>query len=107
MKSGTTNTDSLSVGYNNDMMMMIWMGYDDNSNISTKLSGNVKNIWADTMESLLQDKESNWYSTPDNVIGVILNAITGEPTNDVSKQTMFYYIKGTEPGSSSYVSSND
>ena len=30
------------------------------------------------------------------IIGVVLNATTGEPTNDTSKATLFYFLKGTE-----------
>ena len=107
VKSGTTDTDSLTVGYNKDLMMMIWMGYDDNQKTPTKLSGSVKNIWADTVETILKGSEGGWYETPDNIVGVPLNAITGEKTSDQNQETMFYYVKGTEPGASSYVSTNN
>ena len=107
MKSGTTNTDSIVVGYNKDLMMVIWSGYDDNSDINISLGSKVKNTWADTMESILKDKESDWYETPDNIVGVIEDAISGGPPTKEDKSAIFYYLKGTEPFISSYVSSSN
>ena len=49
------------------------------------------------MEEYLKDKKAKWYKTPDNVVGVIVDPISGKPTTDNNKATMFYYIKGTEP----------
>ena len=107
MKSGTTNTDAIVAGYNKDLLMLIWAGYDDNKNITINTGAKVKNVWADTMEDVLNNKETSWYEAPQNVIGMRLNAITGELTNDLDKSTMFYYLKGTEPYLSSYVNSSD
>ena len=39
----------------------------------------------------------NWYKIPDNVVGTLVDPITGKTTTDSNKATMFYYIKGTEP----------
>ena len=49
------------------------------------------------MEEIQKDKNDNWYDTPKDVVGVILDAISGNPTNDVKKATIFYYLKGSEP----------
>lgn len=106
MKSGTTNTDSVVVGYTPDAMMMIWAGYDDNKDISTTLGTKIKNIWADVMEEILKDTEKNWYETPENIVGLMLDPITGEVSNN-DTQTMFYYLKGTEPYISSFVNKSN
>lgn len=105
MKSGTTNTDSVVVGYNPDSLMMIWAGYDDNRSIATNIGSKVKNTWADTMEKI-QNENVSWYETPDNVVGLMLDPISGKITNN-DKQTMFYYVKGTEPYVSSFVNSSN
>ena len=97
MKSGTTNTDSIVVGYNPDLMMMIWAGYDDNRNINVTTGTKIKNVWADTMESVLQNKESSWYETPENVIGIMLDAVTGELPKEKESSAIYYFLKGTEP----------
>ena len=98
IKTGTTDTDHLIFGYNKDAIMGIWMGYDDNRDIEVKTGSNMKNLWVDTMESYLENKKDNWYKTPKNVIGVLINPITGNlaSENDKNKKIV-YYIKGTEP----------
>ena len=97
IKTGTTNTDHLIFGYNKDAILGIWMGFDDNSDTLVKDGNTMKNIWADIMEEYLINNESNWYQKPDNVIGVLVNPITGEIATDYNKSTTFYYIKGTQP----------
>ena len=69
---------------------------DDNSELSANDSYITKNIWADTVEDILVDTEEHWYETPENVVGVVLDAVSGKPTTDVSKATLFYFVKGTE-----------
>lgn len=99
IKTGTTNTDHLIFGYNQDALLGIWMGYDDNRESAVGDGNIMKNIWVDTMEEYLQDKEDNWYKTPNNVVGVLANPITGAPANNGEKSKIFYYIKGTQPSS--------
>lgn len=98
IKSGTTDTDLLIIGYNKDAVLSIWNGYDDNSKIESKEYSYHKNIWIDTMEAYFKDKETTWYNIPSNVVGVLVNPITGVIANDNdTKKEMFFYIKGTEP----------
>ena len=40
----------------------------------------------------------NWYDTPKNVVAIPLDAVTGKVTNDQNKATLYYYVKGSEPG---------
>lgn len=96
IKTGTTDSDFWIAGYNPDILMVTWVGYDDNRATSASDSYISKNIWADTVEAILEDKESSWYDTPENVVGVVLDAVSGTPTADVSKATLFYFVKGTE-----------
>jgi membrane peptidoglycan carboxypeptidase len=95
LKTGTTNTDYWTVGYNSDAMLMLWLGYDDASELNSKASTWAKNIWVETIEYYLNDYEDNWYDMPDNVVGILENPITGEVAND-SSATVFYYEKGSE-----------
>ena len=96
LKTGTTNTDSWVAGYNPDVLMMVWVGNDDAEEIDSTASYYSKNIWLDTLESHLADTEPHWYETPQNVIGLIRDGITGELTTDSKNSTVFYYVKGTE-----------
>ncbi|MBE6156602.1 MAG: hypothetical protein E7161_02535 [Firmicutes bacterium] len=97
IKTGTTVSDYWTVGYNKDDLMLIWIGYDDNREFTKNYGYMGKNIWADTMEEIQKDIVDNWYETPKNVVGIILDAVTGEVTNDADKAIVYYYLKGSEP----------
>lgn len=95
IKSGSTGTDFWIAGYNPDKLSIVWHGKDDSSTMNPRQSNVSKNIWVDTMEGILKDKEDSWYEIPDNIIGLPLNPISGTP-NSNEKNTLFYYVKGTE-----------
>ena len=98
LKSGTTDTDHWSIGYNKDILTAVWIGYDDNKSLSVSDYKYSRNIWIDSMEGYLKDKEDSWYDMPNNVVGVLVNPITGQPaTEKDKKKKIMYYIKGTEP----------
>ena len=98
IKSGTTATDSWTVGYTPEVVMSIWIGYDDNREITNKDYMYTKNIFADTMEEYLKDTKENWYELPNNVVGVLVDPISGLPAEEnTQKKKILYYLKGTEP----------
>ena len=97
IKTGTTPTDYYTVGYNKDDLMLIWLGYDDNREFTSNYGYMAKNILADTLEEIQINLTDNWYETPQNVVGIVLDAVTGEITNDSSKAIIYYYLKGSEP----------
>lgn len=98
IKSGTTATDSWTVGYTPQVITSVWVGYDDSSDISTNDYMYTKNIFADSMEAYLKDKEEVWYTMPNNVVGVLVDPISGLPVDNTSKRKkVLYYLKGTEP----------
>lgn len=97
LKTGSTNTDYWIVGYNPDRLMMMWMGYDDNQFVDGSIRNSSKKIWATTIEQSLENIGDSWYELPKNVVAIPLDAVTGKPTNDVNKATLYYYVKGTEP----------
>ena len=98
IKTGSTNTDSLIVGYNKDYTLGIWTGYDDNKVLNNKETSISKNIWADTMENYLRNKDDSWFEKPKDVNAVLVNPINGRLATQESKKKKFvYYLKGTEP----------
>lgn len=104
LKSGTTDTDHWSIGYNKDILTAVWVGYDDNKSLSVSDYKYSRNIWVDAMEGYLKDKEDSWYKMPNNVVGVLVNPLTGKPANDNDKhKKIMYYIKGTEPSDTDMV----
>lgn len=98
IKTGTTDYDHLVFGYNKDVVVGIWSGYDDNKELESDDPINTKYAWADIIETYLKDKEDNWYTMPNNVVGVLVNPQTGKLANkDDKKSVIQYYLKGTEP----------
>lgn len=98
IKTGTTNNDHLIFGYNKNIVVGIWSGYDDGSESDVSNGRELRYMWRDIAEEYLKDKEVEWYSIPENVVGTLVDPISGEiAKSDNTKATMFYYIKGTEP----------
>lgn len=98
IKSGTTDTDLLIMGYNSNVVLGVWNGYDNNTKIDSSEYSYHKNIWIDTMENYFKENEATWYEIPSNVVGSLVDPITGLPAGeDTSNKEMFFYLKGTEP----------
>lgn len=98
VKSGTTATDLWTIGYTPQAVTSVWVGYDNNAAIKTNKYSIAKNIWIDSMESYLKGKEKIWYEKPNNVVGCLVDPITGKPATDQTKhKKIMYYLKGTEP----------
>lgn len=98
IKTGTTNTDHLIFGYNKNIVVGIWSGYDNGSESDVINGQELRYMWRDITEEYLKNKEVSWYTIPDNVVGTLVDPISGEiAKSDNKKATMFYYIKGTEP----------
>ena len=57
-------------------------------------------IWYKTVESYeegMNDKDV-WYEKPSNVVGSLVEPITGKPVTDGSQNVkLMYFLKGTEP----------
>lgn len=98
LKSGTTDTDHWSIGYNGEIVTAVWVGYDDNTFLAASDYKYSRNIWVDAIEGYLEGHEDSWYKIPNNVVGVLVNPITGKPAteNDTNRRIM-YYVRGTEP----------
>ena len=98
IKTGTTDTDHLIFGYNKDLLVGIWLGYDDNRKSLVSTSTDLKNMWVDITEGYFKNHETSWYDTPSNVVGVLVDAISGDiATNESEHKKIMYYLKGTEP----------
>jgi 1A family penicillin-binding protein len=76
-KSGTTNTDNWMIGYNDEIVLGIWTGYDKKKFIENAEVRFIKHIWAEIMENYLQGKGECWYEIPENVISIKVNPTTG------------------------------
>ena len=100
LKSGTTNSDNWNIGFNKNILCSVWVGYDNNDSLTTKDYKYAQNIWYNTVEKIEENIDPNdgWYEKPKNVVGVLVEPISGKPLSDSSKNTkLVYFLKGTEP----------
>ena len=96
IKTGTTDTDFWLVGYNKNALMMVWNGYDNSDFIDVADYQISRNIWLDTIEAYEENTIDNWYITPNNVIAIPKNAITGSDKYNKDNYYNFYYVNGTQ-----------
>lgn len=99
-KSGSTDTDNWMIGYNPDIVVSVWTGYDDarviTDNTDLKFG---KYIWADTVESYYRvtNTSPSWYEIPDNVIGIELSPLTGFYAKMDEYTKLMYFKKSNLP----------
>ena len=102
LKSGTTSTDNWNIGFNKNVLCAVWVGNDENKELTTKDYKYAQNIWYKTIEEIEKDipEEEGWYEKPKNVVGTLVEPISGKPSDDANKNTkLVYFLKGTEPKS--------
>lgn len=98
IKTGSTDTDSWVIGYTPEVVFASWAGYDDSSNISEKVISGNKSSWITSMEKYFDIKNASWYKIPNDVVGVLVNPVTGNVvSNESENKKVLYYLKGTEP----------
>ena len=100
LKSGTTSGDNWNIGFNKNIVCAVWVGYDDNQDLTTSDYKYAQNIWYQTVEEIEEDlpETDGWYEKPKNVVAMLVDPISGKPLEDPSKnKKLMYYLKGTEP----------
>ena len=98
VKSGSTDTDAWVIGYTNNLVFASWEGYDNNKKINTNIIQKNKDSWIEVMEEYYNTNTYSWIKKPNDVVGVLVNPITGKvPDKNDSHKKIVYYLKGTEP----------
>ena len=92
IKSGSTQFDYWTIGYDSNYLVMVWAGNDNDNKIKNSESKITKKIWAKTMNNINVDPK--WYETPSGITGEEINPITG---NSDKNGVLCFYEKGTEP----------
>ena len=100
LKSGTTDSDNWNIGFNKNLVCAVWVGHDNNDSLNSSDYKYAQNIWYKTVENIEKDlgEDDGWYEKPKNVVGMLVEPISGKPLADSSKNTkLVYFLKGTEP----------
>jgi len=125
VKTGTTNDrrDNWTDGYTADVVVITWVGNNDNTPMSGAVSGvsGASPIWNKIMKAVLDKAEKGtynldgktlakpihaWPKQPDNVIGANICADTGgaigaDPNNPGCPTRFEYFLAGTVPTTNS------
>ncbi|XMB86701.1 transglycosylase domain-containing protein [Mycoplasmatota bacterium WC44] len=88
-KSGSTDYDNWMVGYNPQITIGVWTGYDNNNKLMDEDLGYAKKIWAELIEFYMLGREDIWFKQTDNIKRIRKDLITGQNTG--SNLDYIYY----------------
>lgn len=90
-KSGSSDWDSLIAGYNPEMTLVIWNGYDENKALTTTQERKIsRTIFKEVFNTVYpQDSPGPWYSLNEHLIAQRVDPITGIPDNS---GTVYWYL---------------
>lgn len=102
VKTGTTDDkrDNWTVGWTPSILVLTWVGNNDNSPMSPTLASGVTGaapIWRRIMMAALSGKSAEEFKKPDNVVALEIDAYGGGLPVDGQPKRTEYFIKGTEP----------
>ena len=98
-KSGTTDADSWMIGFSPSTVTGVWVGYDDNRSMENVMeAASAKEIWADFMEEVHEERPLETFEVPSDVVGVAVDPETGaRATPYCPTSKVMYYKNGDEP----------
>jgi membrane peptidoglycan carboxypeptidase len=100
-KTGTTNDkkDNWTIGGNDNAMVGVWVGNNDNSsmlNVASGVSG-ASPIWHGIIVAALKEKAAVKFEVPSTVSQISVDTVSGYGAHDNFASRLEYFIKGTEP----------
>jgi 1A family penicillin-binding protein len=101
VKTGTSNDlrDNWTVGYNQNYLVLTWVGNNDNSPMSRIASGvtGASPIWNKIMSAILNGQPSIDWKVPDGVSKVNICALTGTLPCDSCPTKQEWFLDETKP----------
>jgi penicillin-binding protein 1B len=99
-KTGTSH-DAWFAGYTTNLLCIVWVGYDDYSDLRLSGGTTAAPIWAEFMKravTLPAYRDATQFSQPSGVVDVQLDKITNRLANSTCPETYTAaFIAGTEP----------
>jgi 1A family penicillin-binding protein len=101
VKTGTTNDkrDNWTIGGNNNAMVGVWVGNNDNSpmlNVASGVSG-ASPIWHKIILAVMANKPNISFEVPENIIVSSVDSVSGYSAHDGFPSRSESFAKGTEP----------
>jgi penicillin-binding protein 1B len=99
-KTGTSR-DGWFAGYTTELLCVVWVGFDDNTNLDLQGAYSAAPIWGEFMKRALAYREyrdAKAFSAPEGVVSVEIDPQSGMPATPACPKTQTeVYIAGTEP----------
>jgi len=99
-KTGTSR-DGWFAGYTSQLLCVVWVGFDDNSNLDLQGAFSAAPIWAEFMRRALSFREyrdAEEFQVPNGIVTLEIDPASGMPaTPNCPKTQTEVYIAGTEP----------
>jgi penicillin-binding protein 1A len=101
-KTGTTNEfrDAWFIGYTPDLIAGVWVGFDDRRTLGRGETGAqaASPIWLYFMQKVVEDTPIRFFTIPDGIVFMKIDARTGGPATSSTRETAFECFKeGTLP----------
>jgi penicillin-binding protein 1B len=99
-KTGTTDEerDAWFAGYTSDLLVVVWVGYDDNRPLGLSGAQAALPIWVDFMKEVLGGRPSQAFHPPPGVMQATVDPVTGEVAHaGCPTRVTEVFIAGTEP----------
>ena len=101
-KTGTTNEfrDAWFIGYTPDLIAGVWVGFDDRRSMGRGETGAqaASPIWLYFMQRVVEDTPIKFFSIPEGIVFMKVDARTGGPATSSTRETVFECFKeGTLP----------
>ena len=98
-KTGTSH-DGWFAGYTPDLLCIVWVGFDDNSELNLAGSRSALPIWTEFMKRAVSIRplSGDSFPVPEGIVEAVIDPSTGMLATDRCLQRQKeYFIKGTEP----------
>ncbi|MBI3326629.1 MAG: transglycosylase domain-containing protein, partial [Nitrospinae bacterium] len=99
-KTGTTDEsrDAWFAGYTPDLLVVVWVGYDDNQPLGLTGAQAALPIWVDFMKEVLAGRTSQEFLPPPGIVWVTVDPTSGGIAHErCPTRVTEAFIKGTEP----------
>ena len=99
-KTGTSH-DGWFAGFTSQLLCIVWVGFDDNSELGLEGAHSALPIWTQFMKQALAYRtyrDAKPFTAPDGIVTMQVDSTNGEPATPYSEHTVAeVFIAGTEP----------
>jgi len=99
-KTGTSH-DGWFAGFTSDLLCIVWVGYDDYSELNIEGAKSALPVWTEFMKRAIQIRQysnAKEFPAPDGVVTLTIDPLSGMPaTPNCPEQKPEVFIAGTEP----------